>query len=135
MSAQPQPKQDQPSRSQRASSTETRLTIVETRWEDVIPTLATKRDISDLRAEIKSDIARAETKAADNTVSLIKWIVGTGIATVVLLVTVLTFVLNNAVPRYLPAVQQPAPIIQERSDWQQPVPAPALGQPATANEQ
>jgi len=60
---------------------------------------------------------------------LIKWVVGTGIAVLGLALTYLTYK-DNAVPRYLPAVQQPAPI-----QHVQPVPAPAPVQPATANEQ
>jgi len=64
MNAQPQPQDAPPARQTRAQrhSTETRLAIVETRWEDVIPTLATKSDI--LRAEAKAANDTAEVKVA-----------------------------------------------------------------------
>jgi len=60
MTAQPQLQQD--SSPPALHSTETRLAIVETRWEDVIPTLATKSDI--LRAEAKVANDTAEIKVA-----------------------------------------------------------------------
>jgi len=64
MNAQPQPQDAPPARQTRAQrhSTETRLAILETRWEDVIPTLATKSDI--LRAEAKAANDTAEVKVA-----------------------------------------------------------------------
>jgi len=71
MNAQPQrqpaPPQ-QPPPAQARHSTEVRLAIVETRWQDVIPTLATKADlreaIGSLRSEFKEDNGslRAELK-------------------------------------------------------------------------
>jgi len=65
MNAQPQQQQaPPPARQTRVErhSTETRLAIVETRWEDVIPTLATKSDI--LHAEAKAANDTAELKVA-----------------------------------------------------------------------
>jgi len=71
MNAQPQrqPASPPPPPAQtRHHSTEVRLAIVETRWQDVIPTLATKADlreaISELRSEFKEDniSLRAELK-------------------------------------------------------------------------
>jgi len=75
---QPAPPPERRKRTQQ-QSTEVRLAIVETRWQDVVPTLATKadlneavglskmeikREIADLRTELKGDIAglRAELK-------------------------------------------------------------------------
>jgi uncharacterized protein (DUF39 family) len=49
--------------------------------EAVLPTLATKAELSDMKAE------------------LIKWIVGTAIGLGIAGITVMTFVLNNAVPK------------------------------------
>lgn len=52
-----------------------------------------------------------------------KWIVGTGFAGVALFITVMTFVLNNAVPRTAPPPAQPTVVV---------VPALAAPQPAQA---
>jgi hypothetical protein len=43
-----------------------RLTVLETRFDIILPTLATKADMAELRAEIKADMAtlRAEVQAA-----------------------------------------------------------------------
>jgi len=79
---QPPPPTPPPERHKRTphQSTEVRLAIVETRWQDVVPTLATKADLNEalglskmelkgdiagLRTELKSDIAglRAEFKS------------------------------------------------------------------------
>lgn len=67
-----------------------------THIEAVLPTLATKADLESVRTEIHS------TKA-----ELIKWIVGTAVALGAAAITILTFVLNNAVPK----VPQQPPII------------------------
>ncbi len=47
------------------SALDRRLTILETRFDTILPTLATKADLAELRAELKADIAqlRAELKA------------------------------------------------------------------------
>jgi len=71
-------------------------------------TVATKADIADLRSELHKAVG-----------DLIKWIVGTLFAAVVLCVTLMTFVLNNATPKVAPAV--PAPIIIQMPEA---VPAP-----------
>ena len=64
-----------------------RLTKIETRLDQT----ATKSDIAGLHTDI------------------IKWVVGTGIVGLVAFITIMTFVLNNAVPKTPNA--QPAPII------------------------
>jgi len=60
MSAQPQqhpkpppPREPPPPR----YSTETRLAIVETRWQDLIPTLATKSDLREATTKLQADTA------------------------------------------------------------------------------
>jgi len=73
---QPTPPPERRKRTQQ-QSTEVRLAIVETRWQDVVPTLATKADlneavglskmelkseIADLRTELKGDIAELRTE-------------------------------------------------------------------------
>jgi len=77
--------------------------------EAVIPSLATKLDLADLRAEMHKGFN-----------DQIKWIVGTGLGGIVLFATIMTFVLNNAVPKSPPA-PQPAPVT-----IQAPQAAPAL---------
>jgi len=66
--------------------------------EALIPTLATKLDLSELRSEIHKGFT-------DQT----KWIVGTALGCIVLFATIMTFVLNNAVPK-APAAPPPAPV-------------------------
>jgi len=80
MNTQPQQQPTPPPERHRRTphqSTEVRLAIVETRWQDVVPTLATKADLNEalglskmelkgeitgLRAELKSDIAGLRTE-------------------------------------------------------------------------
>lgn len=69
-----------------------------THIEAVLPTLATKADLQEVRVEMHS--MKAE---------LVKWIVGTAIGLGVAGITVMTFVLNNAVPKAPSAA--PAPIV------------------------
>jgi len=70
MSTQPQRQPDPESRQthSRRHGVETRLAIVETRWQDVVPTLATKSDLREaiggLRAELKEDTAKLHTEIA-----------------------------------------------------------------------
>jgi hypothetical protein len=59
---------------------------------------ATQADIQAIRADIR-----------DSAISLIKWIVGTGALLGAAAITVMTFVLNNAVPKASPAM--PAPVV------------------------
>ncbi len=51
--------------------------------------LATKKDLGELKTEIKNDL---RTVVAELKVDLIKWILGTGIAAVVALVSILKYV-------------------------------------------
>lgn len=69
-----------------AQDTRDRLTRIETKLE----TVATKAELHDMKAE------------------MVKWIVGTAIGLGVAGITVMTFVLNNAMPK---AVSQTQPII------------------------
>jgi len=95
MNAQPQPKQDQPTQAQRKAvaddSMGNRVVKLETRWDAVIPNLATKADISDLRGDLAERIARSESKTTDavaalrvemkdGNASLLRWVVGTMLA-------------------------------------------------------
>lgn len=71
-----------------ADTAKERLARIETKLDAV----ATKGEVHDLKAE------------------LVKWIVATAVGLGAVGITVMTFVLNNAVPKTAPAVQ-PAPII------------------------
>ena len=73
-----------PTTDDRLSGIETRVSGIENRVthiEAILPTLATKADMHDMKAE------------------MIKWVVGTAIGLGVAGITVMTFVLNNAVPK------------------------------------
>lgn len=70
---------------------EHRITALETRLDTILPTLATKADV----AELKTDIHK-------NSADIIKWVVGTGFAGFAAFIVVITFVLNNAVPKSAP---------------------------------
>ena len=94
---------------------EARLSEVEkaiVRLDASLPTLATKDEVQKGFSE------------------MVKWIVGTGFAGLAVFITVMTFVLNNAVPKVVPApvVQQPPIIINVPSN----VPAAAAPAPAPA---
>lgn len=95
--------------------------------EALVPTLATKLDLADLRAEMHKGFNEQ-----------IKWIVGTGLAGIVFFTTIMTFVLNNAVPKAQPAVT-PAPVTIQAPQAppapvpiiiQMPAPPQPLGQPS-----
>ncbi|NIJ86967.1 hypothetical protein FHY35_004017 [Xanthomonas arboricola] len=85
--------------------------------EAIVPTLATKADVEGLRADFHK-----------GTNELIKWVVGTSFLGIALFVTIMTFVLNNAIPKAaVQPPQQQAPII-----IQVPGPPPAAA-PAPTN--
>jgi len=75
MNVQPQQSQEPspPTRQTRAQrhSIETRLAIVETRWEDVIPTLATKSDILHAKTKAANEIKVAATKL-ETSIAIVK---------------------------------------------------------------
>jgi len=109
MSAQPQPKQDQEPRQPRSQrhGMETRLAIVETRWEDIIPTLATKVDIAETKtgiADIRSEIKMLNAKIDAQSNKLL-------IQLPAIILAILG--LFGAVMKFWPVtpVQQPAPAV------------------------
>lgn len=71
---------------------EARLKALET----ALPTLATKVDVAEVRVEIQKSSGE-----------LVRWIVGTAIGGIAVFVTLMTFVLNNAVPKAPSSAQQP----------------------------
>jgi len=73
---------------------EERVAVLETRWEETVPTLATSRDISDLRgemSELRGELT-GEMKSLEN--RLLRW----GVSAVLALLAVLaaTFAANTA---------------------------------------
>ena len=70
---------------------ENRLTKLEVRLDTILPMLATKSDVSEAKADI------------------IKWLAGVAFAIVTIIVAVLAFMLNRAIPPQSP--QQPTPIV------------------------
>jgi len=59
--------------------------------------------------EAQTALLRAEM--AQNTAQLIKWMVGVWIGGIVLFITVMAFVLNNAIPKAPPVQPAPTPVI------------------------
>ena len=98
------------------SNMEARLTAVEqsiARIDSALPNLATKAELQELRSEVHKGFAEQT-----------KWIVGTGAAGIAVFVTLMTFVLNNAVPKaQQPAPQPPAIIINVPPAAAAPAPA------------
>ncbi|WP_329766091.1 hypothetical protein [Stenotrophomonas geniculata] len=86
--------------------------------EAVIPTLATKLDLAELRSEMHKGFNEQ-----------IKWIVGTGLAGIVFFTTIMTFVLNNAVPK-APAATPPAPVTIQAPQAAPPPPPIIIQMPA-----
>jgi len=64
----------------RGTSLEVRTTVLEARWEETIPRLATKADISDLRGEMRGLENR-----------LIKWVIGAALALVAVFTALFTY--------------------------------------------
>lgn len=63
-------------------------------------------------AELRTDFAKMQSEMHKNTTDLIKWGVVTALGFATATVAILTFVINNAVPKATTAVaSQPAPIV------------------------
>lgn len=75
-----------------AVETRDRLTRIETK----LDATATKSDLADLKSEMHKGFS-----------DMLKWIVGTGFVGMAAMVTVMAFVLNNAVPKAAPQSQVP----------------------------
>jgi hypothetical protein len=117
-----------------------RIAVLEAR----IEALATKQDVAEVRGALERDIAEvrgalekgmADLKADvhESMGNQLKWIVGTGLALGLAGITVLTFVLNNAIPK---SPSTPAPLVIQIPAYGAP---PAAGgtnaaPPATAHQ-
>jgi hypothetical protein len=60
-----------------------RLTILETRFDTILPTLATKADLAELRAELKAEIRAESAKMSAESGKVMRWVAAT-LVTVVL---------------------------------------------------
>jgi ribosome-associated translation inhibitor RaiA len=81
-----------------------------------------------LNAKIETAVAELRKDIAELSSRMVQWMVGTFIATIAIFITVMTFVLNNAIPKVAPAAPAtPAPIVIQLPPqvWTpQPAPAP-----------
>lgn len=77
-------------------------------------------------AELRTDFAKMQSEMHKNTTDLIKWGIVTALGFATATIAILTFVINNAVPKApAAAVSQPAPIVITV-----PSPAPLQSSPA-----
>jgi hypothetical protein len=98
----PPPPTDDGGRQPHNDDMEPRIAALEARLDTLVPTLATKGDLAELKTEMHKGFA-----------DMIKWIVGSALAGIAVFITVMTFVLNNAVPKTptAPQMATPPPII------------------------
>lgn len=90
---------------------EARLTKLETRLDTILPTLATKGDVSEAKADI------------------IKWLAGAAFAITAIIVSVLAFMLNRAVPPQSTAQSAPIVIYPQQMPYAQQPSQPAAQSP------
>jgi hypothetical protein len=86
---------------------EHRLTALETKIETILPTLATKADVADAKSNI------------------VQWVAGIGFAIVAIIVSVMAFMLNRALPPQSAGAGSPQPIVINVPAQQAPAPAAA----------
>jgi hypothetical protein len=88
-----------------------RLIILETRFDTVLPTLATKADLAELKGALKGDVATLRTEMHSLFGSMHKWIAATCVALLLgfggLSITMLNIV--NSLPRVIAQATQGAP--------------------------
>lgn len=70
-----------------------------------------KSDVADMKVEMHSGFAQLRADFHESSTKLIMWIVGTGAAIAIGFITIMTFVLNNAVPKAPPTPASPPIII------------------------
>ena len=96
-----------------ADETRERLARIETRLEEMVTKADLNEKIQELRVEMHKGFA-----------DIIKWMVGLAVVISATAITVMTFVLNNAVPKAPPPVPQPPIIV-----YAQPAPVPPATKP------
>jgi len=100
-----------------------RMSALEAKWEVVIPTLATKADLSELHAEMHKGFS-----------DMVKWIVGTALVGGACAITIMTLVLNHATPRAAMAqLGQPTIIFLSANGMPLYAPSPSLSASGAAN--
>ena len=88
-----------------------------------------RKELGDLKVEMREGFANLRSDFHEANTKLVMWIVGTGAAISIGFITIMTFVLNNAIPKAQPASAQPPIIINVPS--QQAAPAPEAPKPPT----
>ena len=75
-----------------------RLGVLETRLDTILPTLATKADVSDLRTRLDKILPTFATKAdvSDAKASLVMWLGSIVAASTAIVIAVLLFAINKA---------------------------------------
>ena len=92
-----------------------RLETIETRMDGRIATLEVK--IDGKFSAVDAKFAELRTEMQIGFADLTKWIVGTVIGVAAVTITIMTFVLNNAVPKApAAAAAQPAPIVASQPE-------------------
>jgi hypothetical protein len=84
-----------------------KMAAAESRVESRLVAIESKMDVQ--FAELKADIQRVKAEVDRGSAETIKWVAGIVISAMALGLTIMTFVLNNAVPRAQAAA--PAPIV------------------------
>jgi hypothetical protein len=87
-----------------------KLDKLETKMETILPTLATKGDVSEAKA------------------SIVMWAAGVAAASTAIIVSVLAFMLNRAVPPQAPTQQAPIVVYPQNPPAPQSPPATKRGQ-------
>lgn len=102
---------------------ETRVANLENDMKDL------KKDVSDLKVEMREGFANLRSDFHESNTKLVMWIVGTGAAISIGFITIMTFVLNNAIPK-APAQPAQSPIIINVPSPQPTAPPNAAKPPA-----
>lgn len=92
---------------------ETRVSVLEAKWDAVVPTLATKSDMAELRLATKADMAELRADMHEMNAGISRWMLSTTITiigTVVLGFAGLMYNLSGAKPP-APAVQPAQPVV------------------------
>lgn len=106
-----------------------RLTVLETRFDTILPTLATKSDLETLRSEMRVEIEKLRVAVAEKINDAMKWMIGLFVTFFIGMLGV-NFVMFNTLKNLISA--GPAPVSQlaspASSKQDAPLP-PALARP------
>lgn len=92
---------------------ESKLETIETRMDGRLARIEDRLDskINEVKLEVSKSAAEIRSDMQKGQADLIKWVVGTAIALGAISITVMTFVLNNAIPKQINHSPQPTPIV------------------------